>query len=250
MSRTLFVNGRILSKAEVGLNGTAQFSDSLLVQGDKIIAIGARRDIASDVGSNTEVRDLNQRVVLPSFIDGHMHLLLLGQSLRKLDLSHCKTVQDIRSCIKDYAVANPKTPTILCKGWRHHMTPDGVTAAMLDDLDPRPIFIDAGSLHSCWCNTAALEQLEVADMPDPAGGKIYRDADGRPSGLLDEGAMMSISESGLFTASRETSHLTVLNSLAIPSKVIPEAGTHRGNSSCHTRIQYSWLYWRSRNGYG
>ncbi|CAJ0554455.1 Ff.00g129680.m01.CDS01 [Fusarium sp. VM40] len=192
MSRTLFVNGRILSKAEVGLNGTAQFSDSLLVQGDKIIAIGARRDIASDVGSNTEVRDLNQRVVLPSFIDGHMHLLLLGQSLRKLDLSHCKTVQDIRSCIKDYAVANPKTPTILCKGWRHHMTPDGVTAAMLDDLDPRPIFIDAGSLHSCWCNTAALEQLEVADMPDPAGGKIYRDADGRPSGLLDEGAMMSI----------------------------------------------------------
>ncbi|KAG9497431.1 hypothetical protein J7337_010292 [Fusarium musae] len=63
---------------------------------------------------------------------------------------------------------------------------------MLDDLDPRPIFVDAGSLHSCWCNTAALKELEVDDMPDPAGGKIYRDADGRPSGLLDEGAMMSI----------------------------------------------------------
>lgn len=202
MSRTLFVNGRILSKAEVGLNATAQFTNSLLVEGDKIIAIGPRHDIASDVGSDTEVRDLNQRVVLPSFIDGHMHLLLLGQSLRKLDLSHCKTLQDIRSCIKEYAVANPKTPTILCKAWRHHMTPDGVTAAMLDDLDPRPIFIDAGSLHSCWCNTAALEQLGVADMADPAGGKIYRDADGKPSGLLDEGAMMSISESALSTVSR------------------------------------------------
>ena len=74
------------------------------------------------------------------------------------------------------------------------MTPGGVTAAMLDDLDPRPIFIDAGSLHSCWCNTAALEELEVDGMPDPAGGKIYRDADGKPSGLLDEGAMMSISK--------------------------------------------------------
>ncbi|KAJ4110287.1 hypothetical protein NW768_012047 [Fusarium equiseti] len=189
---TLFANGRILSKAETGLNGAAHFSDSMLVQGDKIIAIGSGRDMAQDLGPDVEVHDLNQQVLLPGFIDGHMHLLLLGQSLRKLDLSSCKSLDDIRSCIRQYAVENPETPTLLCKGWRHYMTPDGVTAAMLDDLDPRPIFIDAGSLHSCWCNTAALKELEVADMPDPAGGKIYRDADGNPSGLLDEGAMMSI----------------------------------------------------------
>lgn len=194
MVETLFVNGRILSKTETGLNGTAHFSDSMLVRGDKIVAVGSRHDIAQGLAPDVEVHDLHQRVVLPGFIDGHMHLLLLGQSLRKLDLSGCKTLDDIRSCVRQYAVANPETPTILCKGWRHYMTPDGVTAAMLDDLDPRPIFIDAGSLHSCWCNTAALQELEVADMPDPAGGKIYRDADGKPSGLLDEGAMMSISE--------------------------------------------------------
>ncbi|KAI1066944.1 hypothetical protein LB507_011355 [Fusarium sp. FIESC RH6] len=157
-----------------------------------IVAVGSRHDIAQGLSSDVEIHDLNHRVVLPGFIDGHMHLLLLGQSLRKLDLSRCKTLDDIRSCVRQYAVENPETPTILCKGWRHYMTPDGVTAAMLDDLDPRPIFIDAGSLHSCWCNTAALQELEVADMPDPAGGKIYRDADGKPSGLLDEGAMMSI----------------------------------------------------------
>ncbi|KAM0438092.1 hypothetical protein ACHAQK_006823 [Fusarium lateritium] len=192
MTSTLFVNGRILTKAGTGLNGTAQFSDSMLVRGDKIVAVGSRNNIAQDLSSEVEVRELNQRVVLPGFIDGHMHLLLLGQSLRKLDLSHCKTLEDIRSCIRRYAVENPETPTILCKGWRNPMTPGGATAAMLDDLDPRPIFIDAGSLHSCWCNTAALEQLQVADMPDPAGGKIHRDANGVPSGLLDEGAMMSI----------------------------------------------------------
>ena len=130
MAKTLFVNGRILSKTETGLNGAAQFSDSMLVQGDKIVAVGSRRDIARGSTSDVEVRDLNQRIVLPGFIDGHMHLLLLGQSLRKVDLSRCKTLDEIRSCVRQYAVENPEIPTILCKGWRHHMTPDGVTAAM------------------------------------------------------------------------------------------------------------------------
>ncbi|KAI5459607.1 amidohydrolase 3 [Mariannaea sp. PMI_226] len=121
-----------------------------------------------------------------------MHLLLLGQSLRKVDLAKCNNLDDIRSTIKSFAIANPNVPTIMCKGWMHFMTPEGVTAAMIDDIDPRPIFIDASSLHSCWCNSAAIEVLNVADVPDPAGGKIYRDENGKPSGLLDEGAMMSI----------------------------------------------------------
>jgi len=248
---TLFVNGRILSKAETGLNGAAHFSDSMVVQGDKIVAIGSRHDIAQGLSPDVEVRDLNQRVVLPGFIDGHMHLLLLGQSLRKLDLSRCKSLEEIRSRIRQYAVENPETPTILCTGWRHHMTPDGVTAAMLDDLDPRPIFVDSGSLHSCWCNTAALKELEVADMPDPAGGRIYRDADGKPSGLLDEGAMMSISKyNHWYQPFIGSSRITVSNSLAIPSKVIPQARAHRGNPRCRTRIQRSWLHWSGGNGHG
>ena len=165
----------------------------MLVREGKITAVASsREDIVTDGISDLEVRDLGQRVVLPGFIDGHMHLLLLGQSLRKVDLFQCRNLEDIKSTIKAYAVANPDAPTILCKGWMHFMTPDGVSASMLDDIDPRPIFIDNSSLHSCWCNTAAVKVLELADMPDPAGGKIHRNADGTPSGLVDEGAMMSI----------------------------------------------------------
>ncbi|GKT45025.1 putative amidohydrolase YtcJ [Colletotrichum spaethianum] len=158
----------------------------------KIAAIGQESKVKPKDLDDFEVHDLHQCIILPGFVDGHMHLLLLGQSLRKLDLVHCKTLEDIRSAIRSYAEANPELPTILCKGWMHSMTPDGVTAALLDDIDPRPIFVDASSLHSCWCNSAALEKLGVADMPNPAGGRIYRDANGKPSGVLDEGAMMSI----------------------------------------------------------
>ncbi|GFF49871.1 putative amidohydrolase YtcJ [Aspergillus udagawae] len=189
----LFFNGRILTNEHAGLLEEPVFADSMLVQGGKITGIGSYCEMISlKLPSELEHHDLRQRIVLPGFIDGHMHLLLLGQSLCKLDLKHCKSLEDIRSTIRTYAVANHDVSTILCKNWFHSMTPDGVTAAMLDDIDPRPIFIDNSSQHSCWCSTAALNRLNVASMPDPAGGKIYRDADGKPSGLLDEGAMMSI----------------------------------------------------------
>ena len=189
----LFHNGRILTNEHAVLREEPIFAESMVIHDGKISLIGTYDETNSSVmGRDVERRDLQQRIVLPGFIDGHMHLLLLGQSLRKLDLKYCQTLEDIRSTIREYASANPHISTIKCKNWFHTMTPTGVTASMLDDIDPRPIFIDASSQHSCWCNTAALEKLNVADMPDPAGGKIYRDDDGRPSGVLDEGAMMSI----------------------------------------------------------
>ncbi|TQN64942.1 putative amidohydrolase YtcJ [Colletotrichum shisoi] len=189
---TLFRNGKFLAKSGTGLDAETTFAECMLVTDGRITAIGAESAVTPANRDGLQVHDVGQRTVLPGFIDGHMHLLLLGQSLRKLDLVGCRTLEDIRSTIRAYAEANPGLPTILCKGWMHSMTPGGVTAALLDDIDPRPIFVDASSLHSCWCNSAALEQLGVADMPDPAGGRIYRDADGKPSGVLDEGAMMSI----------------------------------------------------------
>ncbi|KAL0942696.1 amidohydrolase family protein [Colletotrichum truncatum] len=191
-SGTVFVNGRILSKAGTGLNAEPTFADSMLVTDGKISAIGTRNEVVPEDTSSFEVQDLQKRTVLPGFIDGHMHLLLLGQSLRKLDLVHCKTVEDIRSTIKSYAEANPQVPSILCKNWMHSMTPNGVSASLLDDIDPRPIFIDASSQHSCWCNSAALKELGAAQMPDPPGGSIHRDVNGNPTGVLDEGAMMSV----------------------------------------------------------
>ncbi|KAF4966164.1 hypothetical protein FSARC_6123 [Fusarium sarcochroum] len=186
-----FYNGRILTRTDTECNGPVNLADSMLVQCEKITAIGSHLDIADSL-KDLEVHDLKQRVVLPSFIDGHMHLLVLGQSLRKVDLTKCNNLDDIRSTIKVFATANPDVATIMCKGWMHFMTPEGVSAAMIDDIDPRPIFIDNSTLHSCWCNTTALKILDIDDMPDPAGGKIYRDTKGKPSGLLDEGAMMSV----------------------------------------------------------
>ncbi|KAI5456616.1 amidohydrolase 3 [Mariannaea sp. PMI_226] len=198
MTTILFHNGHILAKAEVGLNGKPTFADSMLVTDGVIQAIGSRQELEGlkqaqqSATGIIETRDLQGRTVLPGFIDGHMHLLLLGQALRKVGLEHCKSLNDILTTLRTYARENPHVPRILAKGWMHSMTPDGVDASMLDGIDSRPIYVDTKDLHSCWTNHAGLAEMGIEGMPDPAGGIIQRDENGKPSGVLSEGAVLSV----------------------------------------------------------
>lgn len=121
-----------------------------------------------------------------------MHLLLFGANLLKISIEDCKNLEDIRKTIRRGARERPDAERLLCSGWMHSMTEGRALASMLDDLDPRPIFINSKDLHSVWCNSAALKELRVQDMPDPEGGKIWRDEQGNPSGLLDEAAAIKI----------------------------------------------------------
>ncbi|KAH3193479.1 hypothetical protein KXV64_005820 [Aspergillus fumigatus] len=191
--KTVFTNGLIVRG-----NGSSQSEPVLgcmVVEDDKIAYIGAENDESvaqAKQAPGVEVVDLHRRTVIPGFIDGHMHLLLFGAGLSKIDLGHCRSLSDIRSTIKTAAAQLPHAPRLFCRGWMHSMTDGQALASMLDDLDPRPIFIDSKDLHSAWCNTAALRELGVADTPDPAGGVIHRGEDGQPSGLLSEAAAVNI----------------------------------------------------------
>lgn len=217
MPDTLFANGKIfLSGSSPGTNPSPTqlptFASHLLISGSLITAVGDTSNpaISSALSSpETTVHDLAGLTILPGFIDGHMHLMLLGQSLQKLPLDHCTSLQDIRDTISRYALANPSVPRILCRGWMHSMTdPHAVTAKDLDHLpgvNGRPILIDTKDLHSTWANTAAIEELGAKDWPDVPGGTIERvggeeddDDDGEeeerggrrgyPSGVFSEAA--------------------------------------------------------------
>ncbi|KAF9890673.1 hypothetical protein FE257_005539 [Aspergillus nanangensis] len=180
--KTLFTNGHILS-------GTQSVS-CMVIDNDHIVHVGNEPPAET---SDCAVVDLAGRRVLPGFIDGHMHLMLFGASLSKIQLDHCKSLADIRSTIQTAAHQRPDAPRLFCSGWMHSMTDGQALASMLDDLDPRPIFIDSKDLHSAWCNTPALAELDIADTPNPPGGTIHRDpSTGAPSGLLDEACAVNI----------------------------------------------------------
>ncbi|KAL1880277.1 hypothetical protein Plec18167_003680 [Paecilomyces lecythidis] len=191
--KTIFTNGLIQAGTSLG-TGTSSVASCMITLDDRIIYIGDIKDnfIQQTRREEHNVVDLQGRRVIPGFIDGHMHLLLFGSGLSKISLESCKSLDDIRATIKQAAQARPDAKRLFCSGWMHIMTDGEPLASMIDDLDEKPIFIDSKDLHSAWCNTAALNELKVRDMPNPEGGVIHRDANGEPSGLLSEAAAVNI----------------------------------------------------------
>lgn len=187
-------NGRFFQEAE----GAASFVDCLVLDRDSgtIEHVGTAHDeaVRDARASGATEQDVGGRFVLPGLIDGHMHLLQTGEALGRPDLSPCKDLAEIRTRIRQHATAHPELVRIVCRGWLQEATAatGDVRAADLDDLDPRPIFVHTEDLHSAWCNSAALAELGVDEMPDPPGGCIHRDADGRPTGFLSESAALGI----------------------------------------------------------
>jgi predicted amidohydrolase YtcJ len=188
---TIFSNGRLF---QGGSANASEWKTNMVVQDGKILFIGhdSAPEIQSHREQGAEVRDLKGLHVFPGFIDAHMHFLMLGQSLHKVNLDGSKNLAEIRERITKYSKENPHKERILCMGWMHSMTDGEAKASLLDDLDPRPIYIDSKDLHSVWCNSAALKEMGVMDMEDPAGGTIERDEQGKASGLLSEACVLLI----------------------------------------------------------
>lgn len=189
----LFVGGKVFLHAKKpGLETEPQFGDAIYIRDGIIEHVGLEEDdaISQSRAAGAIIHNLNGRTVLPGFIDGHIHLLRLGQSLSKVGLDHCENLNDIRKAIKDYAVANPNEPRILCKGWMRYMSKP--LASLVDDLDPRPIYVDSKDLHTTWCSTSALEEIDAKNLVDPEGGKTERDSDGNPTGAFEEAAVFTI----------------------------------------------------------
>ncbi|RGP79431.1 hypothetical protein FLONG3_2486 [Fusarium longipes] len=184
-SAKIFTNGRFLS------DNHQSHQECMITQDSKIIYIGPEdhQTVQNAKSQGAEVLNLNDRVVLPGFIDSHVHLLFFGLSQQKLDLGGCKSLEEIRQRLFNFAAHNPDLPHILCRGWLQSAT-DGVgLASMIDDIDPRPIFIDANDLHSTWCNTAALKKLPIEEMLKKVPEFVTCDKDGNPTGLLAEEAV-------------------------------------------------------------
>lgn len=191
----ILTNGRFLRPSQHNAN-SPDFAECLaLDEGNgRIIHVGSFQDdpIQELVASDAPVLDMQRRLIVPGFIDGHTHLLHTGDALSQLSLSRCETLEEIRVSIKSYAQLHPNLPRISCCGWFQSSINDQPLASMIDDLDPRPIYIGSFDAHSIWCNTAALNELQVADRRDPPGGTIHRGEDGQATGLLSETAALGI----------------------------------------------------------
>jgi len=163
---------------------------ALVVEGGRVSRVAPETEVG-DVGAD-EVVDLAGGLVAPGFVDAHVHTVQGGLERIRCDLTEATTREECLATIAAYAAANPDLPWILGGGWAMSAFPGGApTAADLDAVVPdRPVFLPNRDHHGAWVNTRALEVAGVREStPDPVDGRFERDAGGRPTGTLHEGAM-------------------------------------------------------------
>ena len=165
---------------------------ALAVRGGRITAAGDDRVVGAHVGPRTRVVALRGRTVTPGFGDAHVHPVSSGVGRLQCSLEDVTGRDRYHEIIAAYADSHPDEAWIVGDGWSMADFPGGIPRR--EDLDrivpDRPVFLASRDGHTAWVNSRALEIAGItADTPDPADGRIDRDADGRPVGALQEGAM-------------------------------------------------------------
>ncbi|WP_422376611.1 amidohydrolase [Roseibium sp.] len=179
------INGQIHTMDE---NGTV--AEAIAIEGDEIVYVGDAAGLGDVIGLGTEVIDLEGKMVLPGFVEGHIHPTAGALIMRGIDLQ-TDDPNELLERLRAHVEANPDLPLIHGYGVRTHIWGDDFpTAAMLDAIDAdRPIYLWAVTGHAAWANTMALEVAGIdADTPETVPGFSYfdRDEDGNPKGWIVE----------------------------------------------------------------
>jgi len=184
---TILTNARIYT-----VNAKQPWAEALAIRGGKIIAVGTNKEMAAYRGPFTKTLDAQQHLVLPGFVDCHIHFMEGSLGLTHVDLNDAGSVAEIQKRVKDYASAHPDEPWITGMGWTYPtFKPSGLPdKKFLDEVVPdRPIYLSAFDGHSSWANSKALQLAGITkDTPDPTNGKIVRDEKGEATGALKEAA--------------------------------------------------------------
>jgi len=174
-------------------DASGALTDALAVRRGRVVALGRER-CSRLVAADTEVVT-TEGVVAPGFVDAHVHPVMGGLNRLRCDLDDLHDLHDYRRRVADHA--RRPGDWLLGSGWYGDVFPGGFpTAAELDALvGDRPAVLTSHDAHSVWVNTAALRRAGIdGHTPDPAGGRIHRDRDGNPSGLLMESAAALVTD--------------------------------------------------------
>lgn len=163
---------------------------SLAISSGKIVAVGSD-EIHEMAGSNTRRIDAQGALILPGFVDAHVHPIEGGLERMRCDLSGASSRDGYLQLISEYA-ERCNDEWITGGGWQMAAFPGGTPQRT--DLDRvvsnRPVYLPNRDHHGAWVNSLALQRAGITrDTPDPADGRIERDENGNPSGTLHEGAV-------------------------------------------------------------
>jgi len=173
-------------------------AEAIAITGYTITAVGSNAEIAAYIGPETEVIELNGRLAIPGFIEGHGHYLGLGRARQILDLTQVSNWDDIITMVAAAADRAAPGDWIFGRGWHQEKwdkVPEGAVEGLphheaLSAVSPdNPVVLTHASGHAGYVNAAALAAAGIDDdTADPPGGTIVRNAEGDATGLLRQSA--------------------------------------------------------------
>lgn len=177
------------------LNGAGKlqrFSALAFDDAGKILAVGNARSVAAKAPGAKHI-DLQGKTLLPGLIDAHGHVFGLGEVATGVELYSSTSLDGAVKAVADFSRAHPQRAWVIGNGWNQEIWKLGrfPTAAELDGaVADRPALMHRVDGHAAWVNSKALQLAGIGrDTPDPAGGKIERDAAGDATGVLVDAAI-------------------------------------------------------------
>ncbi len=184
----IVINGNIRT-----LDPSQRRTSGLVCHAGELVFVGDADEALSYRTRHSEVVDARGRLVLPGFADAHIHFTGFAQSLDRVNLEGCRSVEEAVARVAAGAAAAREGETILGGGWNHldWTVPTFPDKRPLDAVAPNhPVILTRKDGHSAWVNSAALRQLQITrETPVPEGGRLERDANGELTGLVREKAM-------------------------------------------------------------
>jgi predicted amidohydrolase YtcJ len=183
----------ILNGNVVTLNPKQPKAEAIAVLNGKIIAVGSNKEIRKCTGRKTKIINAKDKIVVPGFVDCHVHMTGFGQFLQTLELRNVKSIKEMQRKLREYMEKNPKKSWILGGRWdqekfaeKRYPTRWDLDAVATD----KPVFLTRVCGHIGIANTKALQLAGITKQIIVNGGKVDLDeTSGEPNGILRENAM-------------------------------------------------------------
>jgi predicted amidohydrolase YtcJ len=172
-------------------------AEAVAIRDGRIVYVGSNEGLIRFIGPATRVTDLKSGFLMPGLVDGHLHPLEAGLRLQQCSLNYEslsveELQQRVQACLDRTRGQEPGGWLEVVNWFQESMRPAGIktSRATLDALKTsRPIIVRSSFGHTVLANSRALALAKIANAtPDPPGGKIWRDANGNPTGLLEDSA--------------------------------------------------------------
>ena len=206
----VFLGGQVIT-----VDREHRIQEAVATKGNRILAVGSNEDIKPLIGKDTTVIELGGNSVLPGFVDSHLHMTMYGTNQLGISCKapHIQSIEDILDALRQKARETPKGQWVRAWGFNELRIKEKryPTRKELDEVSQEhPIIVIRTCAHISIVNSLALKLAGIDEhTPDPEGGKIGRDENGVPNGVMIEAAHMHMFETAKFSDDEMRKALTL-----------------------------------------